>query len=120
MKDILSIALAISIILSICQKYRRYYKRSMKRQKPTQQQIVRQPQEATVVNHTKQRRPNDNHGEPDNGTFRHKSLSQEADTSVIAQSDASETAERSENPQDFDLRTAIIYSEILKPKFDEK
>ncbi len=29
-------------------------------------------------------------------------------------------AENSENPQDFDLRAAIIYSEILKPKFDEK
>ncbi len=28
-------------------------------------------------------------------------------------------AEKSKNPQDFDLRAAIIYSEILKPKFDE-
>lgn len=120
MEDILSIiVIAICIILSISPKYRRYYKRYMKRQKPTQRQVIRHPQDANV-DYTEQRRPNDNYGEPDNGTFRYPSLSQEADPIAVAPSDANETAENSENPQDFDLRAAIIYSEILKPKFDEK
>lgn len=118
MKDILSIALAISIIISICQKYRKYDKRSMKRQKPTQQQDVRHPQDANVV--YTQGLPNDNRGKQENGAFRHQSFSQEADPTAAASSDANETAENSENLQDFDLRAAIIYSEILKPKFDEK
>ena len=33
--------------------------------------------------------------------------------------EAEKTAEKSENPQGFDLRAAIIYSEILKRKFEE-
>lgn len=40
--------------------------------------------------------------------------------SEIEVSEVEKTAENSENQQDFDLRAAIVYSEILKPKFDEK
>lgn len=40
--------------------------------------------------------------------------------SEIEMPEVEKTAENSENPQHFDLREAIIYSEILKPKFDEK
>ncbi len=39
--------------------------------------------------------------------------------SEIEVPEVEKAAEKSENPQDFDLRAAIIYSEILKPKFDE-
>lgn len=91
----------------------------MTRQKPAQRQAIRHSQNANV-DYTEQRRPNDNYGEPDNGTFQYQSLSQEADPIAVAPSDANETVENSETPQAFDLRAAIIYSEILKPKFDEK
>lgn len=35
-------------------------------------------------------------------------------------SDSTETSAEANISQDFDLRKAIIYSEILKPKFDEE
>lgn len=39
--------------------------------------------------------------------------------SEINEPEVEKTAEKSENPQEFDLRAAIIHSEILKRKFDE-
>lgn len=115
MKDILSIALAISVGNSI-------YRKCLKQVKPTKP--VDQTPEDTPANYTEKiRQHKEKHSNRTLKKSRHmdpiRKESPAPHDSEINVPEAEKTAEKSENPQGFDLRAAIIYSEILKRKFDE-
>lgn len=120
MGDILNLLLGASIIISIYRKYRRYYNRHMKKSK-SMQRFELQNKEFSDQNRT-DNRPVEN--------SRYKNSSINCDSTM--QSDkkneeqhidmlpTTETSEKSNIAHDFDLQKAIIYSEILKPKFKDE
>jgi len=116
MEDILSIALAVFIGISI-------YRKCLKQMKSTKS--VEQKTEDTPANYTEKiRQYKEKHSSRTLKKSRHmnpiRNESPALQNNEINVPEIEKTAENSENQQDFDLRTAIIYSEILKPKFDEK
>ncbi len=115
MEDILSVALAVFIGISI-------YKKCLKRMKSTKS--VEQKSEDTPANYAEKiRQYKEKHSSRTLKKSRHmnpiRNESPAPHDSEIEVSEVETAAEKSENPQDFDFRAAIIYSEILKPKFDE-
>ncbi len=116
MEDILSIALAVFIGISI-------YKKCLKQMKPTKS-VEQKPKDTPANYAEKIRQYKEKHNSRTLKKSRHmnpiQNESPAPQNSEIEVPVIEKTAENSENPQDFDLRTAIIYSEILKPKFDEK
>ncbi len=116
MEDISGIALAIFIGISI-------YRKCLKQMKPTKP--VEQKPEDTPVNYAEKiRQYKEKHSDRTLKKSRHmnpiRKESPAPHDSEIEVPEVEKAAEKGENPQDFDLRAAIIYSEILKPKFDEK
>lgn len=116
MESILSIALAVFIAISI-------YRKCLKQMKSTKP--VEQKPEDTPANYAEKiRQYKEKHSSRTLKKSRHMNPIQNASSapqnSEIEVSEVEKTAENSENQQDFDLRAAIVYSEILKPKFDEK
>ncbi len=116
MEDILSIALAVFIGISI-------YKKCLRRMKSTKS--VEQKPENTPTNYAEKiRQYKEKHSNRTFKNSRHmnpiRKESPAPHDNEIEVPEVERTAENSENPQHFDLRAAIIYSEILKPKFDEK
>ncbi len=116
MDNILSVALAVFIGISI-------YKKFLKRMKSTKS--IEQKPEDTPANYAEKiRQYKEKHSNRTLKKSRHmnpiRKESPAPQNSEIEVPEVEKTAENSEIPQDFDLRAAIIYSEILKPKFDEK
>ena len=115
MDDILSIALAAFIGFSI-------YRNCLKQMKPAKP--VDQKPEDTPANYTEKiRQHKEKHSNRTLKRSRHmdpiRKESPAPHDSEINVPEAEKTAEKSENPQGFDLRAAIIHSEILKRKFEE-
>ncbi len=115
MDNILSVVLAVFIGISI-------YKKFLKRMKSTKS--VEQKPEDTPANYAEKiRQYKEKHSNRTLKKSRHmnpiRKESPAPHDSGIEVPEVEKIAEKSENPQDFDLRAAIIYSEILKPKFDE-
>ncbi len=116
MEDILSIALAVFIGISIYKKY-------LKRMKSTKS-VEQKPKDTPANYAEKIRQYKEKHSSRTLKNSRHmnpiRKESLAPQNSEIEVPEVEKAAEKSENPHDFDLRAAIIYSEILKPKFDEK
>lgn len=121
MDNILSIALAISIGLSIYKKYRKYHKKHMEQLKTTRQRLEQQSQKTLVIDKNRQQKhlqwEESEATTPDANTMPQKT---EYATENITPSDSQEITKYSEFSQDFDLYKAVVYSEILKSKFEEE
>lgn len=117
MDNILSIALVLSIGLSIYKKYRKAYKKHMEQLKTTQQ-----PLEQQLVIDKNRPQKHLQWEESEANTPDADTMPQETEyaTENITPSDSQETTKYSEFSQDFDLYKAVVYSEILKPKFEEE
>lgn len=121
MDNILSIALAISIGLSIYKKYRKYHKKHMEQLKTTRQQLEQQSQKTLVIDKNRRQKhlqwEESEANAPDADTMPQET---EYATENITPSNSQETAEYNDISQNFDLYKAVVYSEILKPKFEEE
>lgn len=113
MKEILPllILVVISLVSALQKKQQRKHAQM---QQPGEAPIIDQPKKSVAAQqHRPQRQPRPVQPE----------MRQEPQPMELAESRESQNPENAENRTnlpDFDLRSAIIYSEILKPKFDDK
>ncbi len=91
--------------------------------KPTKPAVEQKPEDTPANYAEKIRQYKEKHSNRTLKKSRHmnpiRKESPDLHNSEIEVPKVEKTAEKNENPQDFDLRAAIIYWEILKPKFDE-
>lgn len=122
MDNILSTALVTSIGLSIYNKYRKYDKKHMEQLKTTQQKLEQQSQKMPVIGKNQQQE-HLQWEEPEKNTLKVDTMHSETESAsenIAPSDDSQERTEYSEISQDFDLYKAVVYSEILKPKFEEE
>lgn len=79
-----------------------------------------QQQKKPAGNHEANHRDHTSHDVDNSMNYNFPAVSDTKNSEPNSTPDSTETSAEANISQDFDLRRAIIYSEILKPKFDEE